>query len=225
MRRRRQRGNEATRQRGCPGTQHCAGAEYFPTFPPSHLPTAQPGRHARALALGHGTRCGHGTRGLGLLVLTLAALGGTAGCGYRNGGIYPCDVQTVYVDMFGSKLFRRNLEFKLTEALKKRISLDTPYRLAPVEKADTILKGELLEERQAAFAPDYLSRQPREKTVVLAARVQWKDLRSGRVLVDQPVELQAADYVPPEGEPEALAQERAIDLLAARIVAKMYEEW
>lgn len=160
-----------------------------------------------------------------LIVLAALGLGGTVGCGYRHGGIHRCDVQTVYVDMFGSKEFRRDLEFKLTEAIKKRINLDTPYRLAPPEKADTILKGELLEERQAAFAQDYASRQPREMVLVLAARVQWKDLRSGRVLIDQPVELQAADYVPPEGQPEALAQERAINLLAARIVAKMYEEW
>jgi len=163
--------------------------------------------------------------GLALIVLAVAGLGGSVGCGYRNGNIYQSGIQTVYVDMFGNKDFRRGLEFKLTEALKKRINLDTPYRLAPQEKADTILKGELLEERQAAFAQDYSSRQPREKTVILAARVQWKDLRTGRVLVDQPVELQAADYVPPEGEPEELAQERAINLLAARIVAKMYEEW
>jgi hypothetical protein len=159
----------------------------------------------------------------------LVALGAVsaalAGCGYRAGALYRPNIDTVYVQIFASKEFRRDLEFKLTEAIKKRISLETPYRLAPREKADTILSGEVLEERQAAFAPDYQSRLPRDKQLTLAVRVQWKDLRSGRVLVDQPVELQAADYLPPAGEKEELAQERVIERLAARIVAKMYDEW
>ena len=147
------------------------------------------------------------------------------GCGYRTGGLYRTDIETVHVEMFASKEFRRDLEFTLTEAVKKRINLDTPYRLVSREKADTILTGEVLEVRQAAFAPDYRSRLPREKQLTLAVRVHWKDLRSGRTLVDQPVELQAADYLTPTGETEALAQQQAIDRLATKIVRKMYDEW
>ena len=97
----------------------------------------------------------------------------------------------------GSREFRRNIEFDLTEALKKHINADgTPYKLAPREKADSILQVELQEERQAAFAQDFKSRLPREKTVTLSVRVQWKDVHSGRLLVDQPLVLQAADYLP-----------------------------
>ncbi len=152
-------------------------------------------------------------------------LGALTGCGYRTGEFYRPEIETVHVEMFASREFRRDLEFMLTEALKKRINLETPYRLADKEKADTILKGEVLEVRQAAFATDFRSRQPREKQLTLAVRVQWKDLRSGRVLVDQPVELQAADYLTPTGETEKFAQQRAIDRLAAKIVAKMHDEW
>lgn len=147
-----------------------------------------------------------------------------AGCGYRAGGPYRSDIQTVYVDMAGSKEFRRGLEFQLTEALKKRIAMDTPYRLAARQDADTILTTEVLEERQGAFAPDFQSQQPRDVQLTLVVRVQWKDVRSGRLLVDQP-QLQAADYLPPTGESEALAQERSIDRLAARIVSLMAAEW
>ena len=159
------------------------------------------------------------------VVLLSLATGLVAGCGYRAGGPYRTDVRTVYVDMAGSKDFRRDLEFTLTEALKKRIGMDTPFRLAPREKADTILMTEVLEERQAALAPDFKSRQPREKQLTLAVRVQWKDVRTGRILVDHPALLQAVDYLPAAGEPEKLAQERAIDRLAQRIVALMYEDW
>jgi hypothetical protein len=155
--------------------------------------------------------------------LTLGTL--LTGCGYRAGGPYRTDVRTVHVAMFGSREFRRDLEFLLTEAVKKRIATDTPYRLAPSERADTILKGEVLEERQAAFAPDFRSQQPREKALTLAVRVQWKDQRSGRLLVDHPAILQTVDYLPPTGETEKEAQRRAIDRLAARIVATLYEDW
>lgn len=164
-------------------------------------------------------------RASGLVVLAggLALLAG--GCGYRAGAPYRTDVATVYVDMFGSKEFRRDLEFQLTEAVKKRIGARTPYRLAPREKADTILSGEVLEQRQAALAPDFRSRQPREKTLTLAVRLQWKDLRNGRLLLDQQVQLQSVDYLTQTGETEQFGQERAVDGLAEQIVAKMYEDW
>jgi hypothetical protein len=154
-----------------------------------------------------------------------AAICGSSGCGYRSDELFRTDVETVYVDMFESREFRRDLEFMLTEAVKKRVATDTPYRLAPKEKADTILRGEVLEERQAAFAPDFRSRQPRDKQMNLVVRVQWKDVRTGRVLVERPLLLQAVDYLPPAGETEKLAQQKGIDRLAARIVAQMYNEW
>ena len=147
------------------------------------------------------------------------------GCGYKAGGPYRTDVQTVYVEMFGSREFRRDLEFMLTEAVKKRIGADTPYRLAAREKADTILSGEVLEERQAAWAPDFQSRQPREKQLTLAVKLQWRDVRTSKLLADVPVQLQTVDYLTPTGETERFAQERAVDGLARQIVAKMYEDW
>jgi hypothetical protein len=150
---------------------------------------------------------------------------GLTGCGYSSKGLFRSDIQTVCVEMFASREFRRDLEFMLTEAVKKRIATDTPYRLASREKADTILKGEVLEERQAAFAPDPQSRLPRDKQLTMIVRVQWEDLHTGRMLVDQPLELQAVDYLPPTGETEKFAQQRAIDRLAAKIVARMYDEW
>jgi hypothetical protein len=155
----------------------------------------------------------------------LAALCSLAGCGYSADTLFRTDVKTVYVEMFETREFRRDLEFMLTEAVKKRIATDTPYRVAPKEKADTILKGEVLEERQAAFAPGFRSRQPRDKQMTLVVRMEWKDVRTGRLLVDRPLLLQAVDYLPPAGETEKFAQQKGIDRLAARIVAHMYNEW
>lgn len=156
----------------------------------------------------------------GLLVLSALL----SGCGYKAGGPFRSDIKTVYVEMLGSKEFRRNLEFMLTEAVKKRIAADTPYRVAPREKADTILSGEVLEVRQAAFAPDFRSRQPRDQQLTLAVRLRLMDTRDGRTL-EQPIELQAVDYLPPTGETEAFAQERVVNAMARKIVEKLYEDW
>lgn len=150
---------------------------------------------------------------------------GLTGCGYELNGPFRQGIQTVYVDMFTTREFRRNLEFQLTEAVKKRIGLETPYRLAPKESADTILRGEILEERQAAFAPDFNTRIPRETQLVLGCRMEWKDLRSGEILVDRPVVLQAVDYLRPTLETEKYAQQVVVDKLAARIVTEMYDAW
>ena len=56
-------------------------------------------------------------------------------------------------------------------------------------------------------------------------KIFLKDLRSGKMLIDKPVELQAADYLPPAGESEKYTQQRVIEKLSERIVAEMYDEW
>lgn len=163
-------------------------------------------------------------RAIRLIAPTLALLVLT-GCGYSSSGLYRGGVDSVYVNMFETRTFRRNLEFQLTEAVKKRINMHTPYKLESRERADTILEGEVLEERQASFAPDFGSRIPREIQLTLAVRLKWKDLRTGEVLFDRPVTLQAVDYLTPTGETERYAQQVAIDKMAERIMTYFYNDW
>jgi Lipopolysaccharide-assembly len=159
------------------------------------------------------------------IFFSVACLIGSTGCGYSSGNLYRSDINTVCVEVFESKEFRRGLEFQLTEAVKKRIATDTPYRVASAEKADTILRGEVLEQRQGSFAPDFATRQPRDRQLNLVVRLTWKDLRSGQLLLDQPVELSSVDYLPPAGETEEFAQTKGIERLARKIVSRMYAEW
>lgn len=161
-------------------------------------------------------------RRLSSAALLLAAL---TGCGYSSDGLFRKNVRTVHVETFATKEFRRDLEFQLTEAVKKRVGMDTPYRVAAKDKADTLLKGEVLEVRQAAFAPDFLTRQPRDTQLTLVIRMQWQDLRNGELYADERLEVQSVDYLPAAGESEKYAEDRAIDRMAAKIVRRMYDEW
>jgi hypothetical protein len=158
---------------------------------------------------------------LGLLFVSLLF---ATGCGYSWGHSHRAGIETVHVEMFDTREFRRDIEFQLTEAVKKRIGSDTPYRLAEKDRADTTLRGEVLEVRRSSWAPDPLSRLPRQQQLTLAIRLQWQDLRSGEMLLDRPLELQAVDYTPPVGESEAYALQKVTDRMAEKITREMYDQ-
>ena len=107
--------------------------------------------------------------------------------------------------MIESREFRRELEFQLTEALVKRIEMDTPYRIAPLRTADTLLTGEILEVRQRVFGDDFDTGLPREKGATILMRYRWKDLRTGRILVERERFPYSVEYIPPVGETFAKA--------------------
>jgi len=158
-----------------------------------------------------------------LSAMILAALAG--GCGYTTERPFRRDVTTVHVEPFASKAFRRRIEMNLTEAIKKRIQMDTPYRLADKGIADTELTGEVLEVRQATLGRDFRSNLPRETHLLLAVRFQWKDLRTGKVLVKRDRWIQSFDYARPVKETEFIALQGAIDRMAETIVEQMEADW
>ena len=109
-------------------------------------------------------------RKAGLLVGLLASTTLSAGCGYTTQRPFPQNVSSVFVEMFHTKDFRRDLEFRLTEAVVKRIEMDTDYRIAPRKDADTVLSGELLEVTQNTLGEDFRTDLPRETGAAPRAR-------------------------------------------------------
>jgi hypothetical protein len=148
-----------------------------------------------------------------------------AGCGYSSEPLHRTTVRTVHVEMFQSKEFRRGIEFQLTEALRKRINLDSPYKNAPPEKADTVLSGEILEWRESTIGRDFLRNLPRETAATLAIRYRWQDMRTGKLLVEQPMRVTATQYVRPAGETVYDAREDAVNKLARMVVNSMEKPW
>jgi hypothetical protein len=145
--------------------------------------------------------------------------------GYSVGPLYRRDIRTVAVEMFGSRDFRRNYEFKLTEAVAKRVELETGYKLAPANRADTLLTGEL-----QATSASTLSETPqvgsvREQEASLYVRWTWKDLRTGRILAQIDDEFAYANIYPLFNQGLSLGYDMAIDGIARRITAKMREDF
>jgi len=175
--------------------------------------------------------CGDGWpfRGSVWLLLCLSV----AGCaGYMVGGAYAPDIRTVHVPTFTTDSYRRGFELQLTEAVQKRIQQRTPYRLTRGPGADTRLTGRIIEIRKDVLTENRFD-DPRELQLSLAVEVCWEDLRSGQVLSQQQVPLEAnvaqlvaqADFAPEVGHSLATATQDAVGQLANQIVGMMEAPW
>ncbi len=160
-----------------------------------------------------------------LMLFAGLACGAATGCGYSTDRPFRDDIQSVHVEMFHTKDFRRDLEFALSEALAKRIEMDTPYRLARRERADSVLSGEILQVRQATLGADFRRDLPREMALTVVARWRWKDLRTGEILREQPRTVYTTTYIPPVGETFQTGAMRGLEGLAEQIVAAMEKDW
>lgn len=147
------------------------------------------------------------------------------GCGYQTCGLYRENIRTVYIDMFQSKEFRRGIEFQLTEALRKEIDRSTPYRNAPKDRADTVISGEILQWQEATLGRGALSDLPRETSGTLVIRYRWQDVRTGKILVDEPRFVTTITFVQPVGETAFNGRDEAVTKMARRIVASMEKPW
>ena len=162
--------------------------------------------------------------------LTLSALAvlhliGAAGCGYTTTRPFRTDIQTLHVGMFHSKEFRRELEFTLTEAIVKRIEMDTPYRVAPQRTADALLTGEVLAVENRTYGDDFDLDIPREIGATVVVRFRLQDLRTGEILVERPRFVYQTSYIPPVGETFTQGMTRALEGLAEQIVETMESPW
>jgi hypothetical protein len=169
---------------------------------------------------------------LAILCLTLAG-----GCGYTQEGsaptgsyqwknIYRGDVQTVAVPIFTNKTYYRGVEFGLTKAIINQLEGQTPYKVAPKERADTILEGSIenVHVRTLSLSPNG-SVIPQEQLLVLNVNFTWKDLRSGKVLCERKDYEQTAPYYPTLGETQFLAQQQSVEALALAIVHELQADW
>jgi hypothetical protein len=171
-------------------------------------------------------------RMLWLALLTFLTLGGCATYQIGNKSLYPAEVRTVYVPMFESVSFRRNLGERLTEAVMKEIELKTPYKVVSDPNADSILSGRIVEEGKNVLIGSRRD-DPRELQYNIRVDVSWTD-RQGKMLRDTstvplPSEIVSVEgtgnFVPTVGQSVATAQQQAIQRVAEQIVSLMEKPW
>jgi hypothetical protein len=160
-----------------------------------------------------------------VLLLLACGLFLLTGCSYSSKSLYNTNVKTVAVPIFTNKTFRRDWEFKLTDAIDKNIEYRTPYKLASQKSADTVLTGEIVDIQENVLTRRFGTGLPRETEVTVIVNFQWKDLRSGRVIVERKSFNRASTEIPQINERIDDATQLAIERLAAAIVEQMQAEW
>ena len=142
---------------------------------------------------------------------------------------FPTDVSTIVVDMFfrGRDVYRRELEYRLTEAVQKRIEMTTNYKLTTRARADSELRGEvaLVSQETLSFNPD--TGNPRELEITMTIAFEWRDLRLGEVLVRRDRLQVTGTYIPdsPLSETFFDGSQDVIEKAAIRIVEHMETPW
>src|SRR3954469_15820407 len=72
-----------------------------------------------------------------------AGVARTGAAGYHWSSLYRDDVHTVAVPIFTNRSFRRGVEFALSKAVVNQLEAQSPYKVVPRDRADTILEGEI----------------------------------------------------------------------------------
>lgn len=172
-------------------------------------------------------------------IFILAALSNIpAGCGYSQSSfpsetpegyqwksLYRQDIKTVAVPTFTTRTFERNVEFNLTKAVVNQIEAQTPYKVVPKERADTILEAEVTRADIDKLSDDNRTSLPQEQLLTLRVNFIWKDLRTGRILVERKAFEQSASYYPTLGEGRFVGAQLNVERLALAIVQELQADW
>jgi hypothetical protein len=167
----------------------------------------------------------------------VAALGVTplGGCApYRMGvdSLYSCKVRTVYVPVFESNSFRRNLGERLTEAVQKEIEQRTPFKVVGNPDADSVLTGRIMSETKGPSVRTPFN-DPRELSTYFTIQVNWIDRNGTDVQPMQSIPLPATfvqafnmgNFYPEVGQSISTAQQDSINALARQVVGLMEAPW
>ncbi len=159
-----------------------------------------------------------------LLSLSFCGCGGLAG--YSNESLFPKNIESVRLEMFDNQTFRRGVEYELSDALAKRIEVDTPYKIVTdADRADTVIGGQIMRIEELALSVDRELGTVLESELQLRAVVHWKNIKTGELMIDhQPVSA-SASYSSLQMQDFKYASNLAANNLARKIVELMEESW
>ena len=167
------------------------------------------------------------------LAFALLVIGLIAGCssdptkGYSFGSSFSSDVRTVHVPIFENPTFARGLEIELTDAIIKEVQRTTPWTVADSDSAQTQLTGKINDAELRRLSTGRGSGLVQELAYTITVEFEWKDNRTGKVLVSRR-DFRASDsFIPTEGVNERIevGQHGAIQRLAQDIVAELRSNW
>lgn len=146
--------------------------------------------------------------------------------GYSNESLHRQDITSVYVEMFDNKTFERGIEYELTDALAKRIEVETPYKIITNRnRADTVISGHITSFGTSVLSVEQESGRALEKQVVLKVQVSWKNLKTAALLIDEREVQASASYSEWQNQGTGYATSLAANKLARKITELMEKQW
>ncbi|MGF1634317.1 MAG: LPS assembly lipoprotein LptE [Phycisphaerae bacterium] len=163
------------------------------------------------------------------LLLLLLLLPAIQGCGYSAGysgqALYRQDVSTVAVPIFANRSYYRGDEFRLSQAVAQALETKTPYKVADVAVADTVLEGEIVSIALGNISRENRSSLPQEQVWLVSVNFTWKDQRTGEILVLRRNFEQSATFYPMLGESTVIGSQLAAERLAEGIVQQLQTDF
>jgi len=160
------------------------------------------------------------------MILVAVALSGCSVGGYSGETLFPKDIESVRLEMFDNRSFRRGVEYELSDALAKRIEVETPYKLvSDRDRSDSVISGQLVTITESALTIDRDVARPLEREVVLTAVVNWKNLNTGQLMINSKTVTVAASYSEFQNQDFTYASALAANKLARKIVELMENNW
>ncbi len=146
--------------------------------------------------------------------------------GYYNSSLYPQDVRSVCLEMFDVQSFRRGVEYELSDALAKRIEADTPYKIiSSPDRADTVMNGKIESIGSSVLSIEREGGQALENEVELRVVINWKNLKTGELLIDNELVVARATYSSFQNQDFNYGSALAANNVAQRIVELMQKKW
>jgi len=146
--------------------------------------------------------------------------------GYSDEPLFPQDVSSVCLEMFDNQTFRRGVEYELSDALAKRIEVDTPYKLvSSLDRADTVIGGQIISMDIFEISTEREIGRVLEQELELRAMVNWKNLKTGEMLINNQLVNASASYSTYQMQDFKYASTLAANNLAQKIVELMEEKW
>jgi len=159
-----------------------------------------------------------------LCILSLCGCSGMSGYSYES--MFPHDISSVCLEMFDNQSFQRGVEYELSDALAKRIEADTPYKIiSNRDRADTVISGQIVSINESMLTVEREIGRALEKEVRLTAVVNWKNLKTGELLIDSETVTAEATYSEYQMQGFGYASALAANNLARNIVELMELKW
>jgi outer membrane lipopolysaccharide assembly protein LptE/RlpB len=142
----------------------------------------------------------------GLLLATVLVACLSGGCGYTLQGNLPGDLKTVSVPVFKNRTTEPGAESTITSAVVNAFTSNGRLRVVALDKADSILEGEIIGYQIQSTAVDR-SINVREYRLVVTVNIQFKDVRKGEMLFRQEAVQERADFRVPGQVAETISSE------------------